>query len=299
MRAAVYTAAGIPAEVLSVTDIDEPHAGPGQVRVAVRAAGVNPIDWKIVRGLTGKSPAAPTVPGIDAAGVVDEVGEGVTGVRVGDAVFGQATGGSAAQFAVLTAWATKPDAVPFEVAGALGVVGETAVRVLDLLGLPSGATVVVDGASGGVGIATVQVALARGLTVIGTAGEGNQDFVRSLGALPTPHGPGLADRVRALAPGGVDGGVDTAGRGSVRDLVELTGDPAKVVTIADFGAAELGVQVTGGGSGQAERLARIAEFLADGRLEMPIAGTFPLARIGAAYAESEAGHVRGKLVLVP
>jgi NADPH:quinone reductase-like Zn-dependent oxidoreductase len=299
MRAAVYTAAGTPAEVLSVTDIDEPHAGPGQVRVAVRAAGVNPIDWKIVRGLTGKSPAAPTVPGIDAAGVVDEVGEGVTGVRVGDAVFGQATGGSAAQFAVLTAWATKPDAVPFDVAGALGVVGETAVRVLDLLGLPSGATVVVDGASGGVGIATVQVALARGLTVIGTAGEGNQDFVRSLGALPTPHGPGLADRVRALAPGGVDGGVDTAGRGSVRDLVELTGDPAKVVTIADFGAAELGVQVTGGGSGQAERLARIAELLADGRLEMPIAGTFPLERIGAAYAESEAGHVRGKLVLVP
>jgi NADPH:quinone reductase-like Zn-dependent oxidoreductase len=299
MRAAVYTAAGIPAEVLSVTDIDEPHAGPGQVRVAVRAAGVNPIDWKIVRGLTGKSPAAPTVPGIDAAGVVDEAGEGVTGVRVGDAVFGQATGGSAAQFAVLTAWATKPDAVPFEVAGALGVVGETAVRVLDLLGLPSGATVVVDGASGGVGIGTVQVALARGLTVIGTAGEGNQDFVRSLGALPTPHGPGLTDRVRALAPGGVDGGVDTAGRGSVRDLVELTGDPAKVVTIADFGAAELGVQVTGGGSGQAERLARIAELLADGRLEMPIAGTFPLERIGAAYAESEAGHVRGKLVLVP
>ena len=158
---------------------------------------------------------------------------------------------------------------------------------------------VVDGASGGVGIATVQVALARGLTVVGTAGEGNQDFVRSLGAQPTQHGPGLADRVRALAPGGVDGGVDTAGRGSVRDLIALTGDPAKVVTIADFGAAELGVQVTGGGSGQAERLARIAELLADGRLQMPIAGTYPLERIGAAYAESETGHVRGKLVLVP
>ncbi|HVD28665.1 MAG TPA: alcohol dehydrogenase catalytic domain-containing protein, partial [Mycobacteriales bacterium] len=101
MRAAVYTAAGTPADVLSVADVDEPHAGPGQVRVAVRAAGVNPIDWKVVRGLTGKSPAAPTVPGIDAAGVVDEVGEGVTGVRVGDAVFGQATGGSAAEYAVL------------------------------------------------------------------------------------------------------------------------------------------------------------------------------------------------------
>jgi NADPH:quinone reductase-like Zn-dependent oxidoreductase len=250
--------------------------------------------------LSGGEPLAATgYLGYDAAGVVDEVGEGVTGVRVGDAVFGQATGGSAAEYAVLTAWATKPDAVPFEVAGGLGVTGETAVRVLDLLGLPSGATVVVDGASGGVGIATVQVALARGLTVVGTAGEGNQDFVRSLGAQPTQHGPGLADRVRALAPGGVDGGVDTAGRGSVRDLIALTGDPAKVVTIADFGAAELGVQVTGGGSGQAERLARIAELLADGRLQMPIAGTYPLERIGAAYAESETGHVRGKLVLVP
>jgi NADPH:quinone reductase-like Zn-dependent oxidoreductase len=269
------------------------------VRVAVRAAGVNPIDWKVVRGLTGGSPAAPTVPGIDAAGVVDEIGEGVTGVRIGDAVFGHAAAGSAAEYAVLSAWAPKPDAVPFEVAGGLPVAGETAVRVLDLLGLRSGQTVVVDGASGGVGIATVQVALARGLSVIGTAGEGNQDFVRSLGAVPTTHGPGLADRVRALAPQGVDGGVDTAGRGSVRDLIALTGDPTKVVTIADFGAAELGVQVTGGGGGQPQRLAEIAGLLAGGRLQMPIAGTYPLESIGAAYAESEAGHVRGKLVLVP
>jgi NADPH:quinone reductase-like Zn-dependent oxidoreductase len=299
MRAAVYTAAGTPADVLSVADVEEPHAGPGQVRITVRAAGVNPIDWKVVRGLTGRSPAAATVPGIDAAGLVDEVGEGVTGVQVGDAVFGQATGGSAAEFAVLTAWAAKPDAVPFEVAGGLGVAGETAVRVLDLLALPPGGTVVVDGASGGVGIATVQVALARGLSVIGTAGSANQDFVRSLGAVPTPHGAGLAERVRALAPDGVAGGVDTAGRGSVRDLIEVTGDPAKVVTIADFGAADLGVHVTSGGGGKAERLAEIAQLLAEGRLRMPIAGTYPLERIGAAYAESEAGHVRGKLVLVP
>ena len=296
MRAAVYTRSGPPADVLSAAEVAEPHAGPGQVRVAVRAAGVNPVDWKIV---SGRTPAAATVPGIDAAGVVDEVGDGVTGVQLGDAVFGQATGGSAAEYAVLTSWAPKPADTPFEVAAGLGVSGETAVRVLDLLDLRPGQTVVVDGASGGVGIATVQVALARGLTVVGTAGEANQDFVRSLGAVPTQHGAGLAARVRALAPDGVHGGVDTAGRGSVRDLIELTGDPARVVTIADFGAAELGVQVTSGGGGQAARLAQIAGLLADGRLHMPVAGIYPLHGIGDAYTESAGGHVRGKLVLIP
>jgi len=300
MRAVVYTRYGDP-DLLTVSEIEEPHAGRGQVRVAVRAAGVNPIDWKITSGAMarGGAPKGPTVPGVDAAGVVDEVGDGVTGVQVGDAVFGHATGGSAAEFAVLTAWAHKPDDTPFEVAGGLPVPGETAVRVLDLLGLKPGQTVVVDGASGGVGSVTVQVAVPRGLTVIGTAGEANQDFVRSLGATPTTHGPGLADRVRELAPDGVDGAVDTVGKGGVPDLVALTGDPGKVVTIADFGAAELGVQVTSGGGGVAPRLAQIAELVAQGRLDLTIAGTYPLDRIGEAYRESRGGHVRGKLVLVP
>ncbi|MFL6097254.1 MAG: NADP-dependent oxidoreductase [Blastococcus sp.] len=298
MRAAVYSRTGDPSEVLSVAEVEEPHAGPGQLRVAVRAAGVNPIDWKLVRGMTGRPLDGPKVPGVDAAGVVDEIGDGVTDVQIGDAVFGHAQG-SAAEFAVLTAWARTPDGVPDEVAGGLPVAGETAVRVLDLLGLDAGQTVVVDGASGGVGSVTVQLAVSRGLRVIGTAGEANQDFLRSLGALPTTHGPGLAERVRTLAPDGVDGGVDTAGKGSVRELVELTGDPGKVVTIADFGAGELGVQVTTGGGGQGPRLAQIAELLAAGGLHVPIAGTYPLDRIGEAYAESRAGHVRGKLVLLP
>jgi len=298
MRAAVYSQTGDPAEVLSVADVPEPHAGPGQIRIAVRAAGVNPIDWKLVSGMMGGPPDRPKVPGVDAAGVVDELGEGITDVRIGDAVFGHAQG-SAAEYAVLSAWARTPEGVPAEVAGGLPVAGETAVRVLDLLGLHAGQTVVVDGASGGVGVVTVQLAVSRGLRVIGTAGEANQEFVQSLGAVPTTHGPGLADRVRALAPDGVDGGVDTAGKGSVRDLVELTGNPGKVVTIADFGAGELGVQVTSGGGGQGPRLARIAELLAAGGLQVPVAGTYPLDRIGEAYAESRAGHVRGKLVLLP
>jgi NADPH:quinone reductase-like Zn-dependent oxidoreductase len=299
MRAAVYSRTGDPREVLSVAEVEEPHAAPGQLRVAVRAAGVNPFDWKLVSGMVGGPPDRPRVPGIDAAGVVDEVGEGVTGVRIGDAVFGPAVSGSAAEYAVLSAWAAKPDTVSFEVAGGLPVAGETAVRVLDLLGLHAGQTVVVDGASGGVGVVTVQVALSRGLRVIGTAGEANQDFVRSLGAQPTPHGPGLADRVRVLAPEGVDAGIDTAGKGSVRDLVELTGNPAMVVTIADFGARELGVRVTSGAGEQGPRLRQVAELLAAGGLQVPIAASYPLERIGEAYAQSRAGHVRGKLVLLP
>jgi len=299
VRAAVYSRTGDPGDVLSVAEVEEPHAGPGQVRIAVRAAGVNPIDWKIVSGLTGSTPSGRVVPGIDAAGVVDEIGDGVAGVQLGDAVFGHASGGSAAEYAVLGAWARKPDATPFEVAGGLPVVGETAVRVLDLLDLREGQTVVIDGASGGVGSVAVQVAVARGLHVIGTAGAANQAFVRSLGAVATPHGPGLADRVRKLAPDGVDGAVDTAGKGSVHDLIALTGDPAKVVTIADFGAGELGVQVTSGGGGQTARLAHVAELLAAGRLEVPVAATYSLDRIAAAYAESRGGHVRGKLVLIP
>ncbi|MGY1725540.1 NADP-dependent oxidoreductase [Geodermatophilus sp. SYSU D01062] len=299
MRAVVYEEYGEP-EVLHVAEVEEPHAGPGQVRVAVRAAGVNPIDWKLVTGLLarGDRPPGPTVPGADAAGVVDEVGEGVTGVRVGDAVFGLGRR-TAAAHAVLTAWAPRPPEVSFEVAAGLGVSGETAVRVLDLLGLDAGRTVVVDGASGGVGIVTVQVAVSRGLGVIGTSSPANAEFVRSLGALPTTYGPGLADRVRELAPDGVDGAVDTAGRGSVRELVAVTGDPGKVVTIADFGAGELGVHVTTSSAGAAPRLAQVAGLVRQGRLQLPVAGAYPFERAAEAYRRSREGHVRGKLVLVP
>ena len=299
MRAVVHTRYGEP-EVLTVADVEEPHAGPGQVRVAVRAASVNPIDWKQVSGLMarGGAPDGPTVPGHDAAGIVDEVGEGVTGVQPGDAVFGLGRA-TAAEYAVLSAWAPKPPNVSFEVAAGLGVAGETAVRVLDLLGLPEGRTVVVDGASGGVGTATVQVALSRGLQVIGTSSAANADAVRALGALPTTYGEGLADRVRAIAPDGVDGAVDTAGRGSVRDLVALTGDPGRVVTIADFGAAELGVHVTSSNDGAPPRLAEVGRLVVQGRLDLPVAGSYPFERAAEAHRRSREGHVRGKLVLVP
>ncbi|PWW21093.1 NADPH:quinone reductase-like Zn-dependent oxidoreductase [Geodermatophilus normandii] len=299
MRAVVHTAYGEP-EVAGVGEVDEPHAGPGRARIAVRAAGVDPLDWKQVTGLMarGDRPDGPTVPGVDAAGVVDEVGEGVTGVQVGDPVLGLGRA-TAAEHAVLHAWVPKPPEVSFEVAAGLGVVGETAVRVLDLLGLPPGRTVVVDGASGGVGTATVQVAVSRGLAVIGTSSPANADFVRSLGALPVPHGQGLADRVREIAPDGVDGGIDTAGRGSVRDLVALTGDPGRVVTIADSGAAELGVRVTTSSEGAVPRLTEVAALVRQGRLQLPVAASYPLERAAEAHRRSREGHVRGKLGLVP
>jgi len=299
VRAVVHTEYGDP-DVLSVGEVEEPHAGRGQVRITVRAASVNPIDWKVVSGAMsgGGRPDGPTVPGSDAAGVVDEVGEGVTGVQVGDPVFGLGSG-TAAEHAVLRAWAPKPPNVSFETAAGLGVAGETAVRVLDLLGLPPGRTVVVDGASGGVGTATVQVAVSRGLGVIGTSSAANADFVRSLGALPTTYGEGLVDRVREIAPDGVDGAVDTAGRGSVRDLVALTGDPGRVVTIADFGAGELGVQVTTSSEGAVPRLTEVAGLVRQGRLQLPVAQSYPFEQAAEAYRRSREGHVRGKLVLVP
>jgi NADPH:quinone reductase-like Zn-dependent oxidoreductase len=299
MRAVVYTEYGEP-DVLHVGEVEEPHAGPGQVRIGVRAAGVNPFDWKVVTGLMarGERPAGPTVPGVEAAGVVDEVGEGVHGVQAGDPVFGLG-GATAAEHAVLRAWVPKPPEVSFEVAAGLAVAGETAVRVLDLLGLPPGRTVVVDGASGGVGTATVQVAVSRGLGVIGTSSAANADFVRSLGALPTTYGEGLVDRVREIAPDGVDGAVDTAGRGSVRDLVALTGDPGRVVTIADFGAGELGVQVSTSSEGAVPRLTEVAGLVRQGRLQLPVAQSYPFEQAAEAYRRSREGHVRGKLVLVP
>jgi NADPH:quinone reductase-like Zn-dependent oxidoreductase len=273
------------------------------VRIAVRAAGVNPIDWKVRGGLMRDViPATfPVVDGREAAGVVEEVGPDVAGVAVGDEVFGFAVGGAAAEQAVLDGFAHKPSALSWEQAAGLPVAAETSVRVFTVLGgLGEGQTIVIDGAAGGVGSVAVQLAVARGARVIGTASERNHEFLRSLGAEPTAYGPGLAERVRALAPEGADLGFDAVGQGGVRDLITLTGDPARVATIADFGAAALGVKVTGGGDFRALEALDEAARLADaGRLRVEVGGTFPFADAAEAHRLSEGGHVRGKLVLVP
>ena len=302
MKAVTFTEYGGP-EVLHVADAEEPHPGSGQIRIAVRAAGVNPVDWKARSGAMREvMPVSfPAIDGREASGVVDAVGPGVSDVAAGDEVFGFAVGGAAAEYAVLDDFAPKPAALSWEEAAALPVAVETSVRVFNVLGgLGEGQTIVINGAAGGVGSAAVQLAVARGARVIGTAGENNHDFLRSLGAEPTTYGDGLVDRVRALAPDGVDLAFDTAGQGGVPDLITLTGDPAKVATIADFSAAALGAKVTGGGDGRAtEALGEAAELVDAGRLKIPVAQTFPFAVAAEAHRVSQGGHVRGKLVLVP
>lgn len=298
MRAARYSSFGGP-EVLEIADVPEPHPGRGEIRIAVRAAGINPIDWKVRQGLMGGD--LPKGTGQEAAGVVDELGEGVSGVAMGDEVFGHAQGNGAAQHAVLRNWAPIPAGLDFAGAAALPVAVETAVRGLDLLEVGEGDAVLVDGAAGGVGTAAVQIARNRGARVIGTASEPNHEYLRSLGAEPVTYGPGLEDRVRALVPDGVDAAFDVAGGGQLPGLIALAGTPDRVLTIADYtGAQEYGVPFSGG-PGTAQALDAIREIALDveaDRFSLPVSRTFPLDEIAEAHRASEGGHVRGKLVLV-
>lgn len=295
MRAVQYVEHGGP-EVLRVVDVEEPHAGPGQVRIGVKAVGVNPVDWKLRQG---RFPAPlPRIPGSDVAGVVDEIGAGVSGVSLGDAVFGFTVGGGYAQYAVLEHFAAKPAAMSFEEAAGIPVPAETAVRVLDLLGVAAGDTLLINAAAGGVGTAAVQLARARGVTVIGTASQANHEFLRSLGATPTTYGERLIERIRQLAPQGVDYAFDAAGRGALPDLIAITGSSQRVVTIADPEAEKYGVRFTGGGEGRSyHALALAAELYERGEFSVPIARTFRLEEAAEAHRISEDGHVRGKLVL--
>ncbi|GLZ42219.1 NADP-dependent oxidoreductase [Actinokineospora sp. NBRC 105648] len=307
MRALRFSAYG-PTSVLGVVDVPEPHAGPGQVRVAVRASGVTPADTYLRSGrFRDWIPLPlPHVLGMDAAGVVDEVGAGVAGVQVGDAVFGivelAGLGGANAEYAVLATWARKPDSLSWEQAGGAAGNVETATRALDRLGVGPATTLLIEGAAGGVGTVAIQLAVARGATVIGTAGAGTQDFVAGLGATPTRYGPGLRERVEAL--GGVDLVLDCAGSGSLPDLVEIAGSPERVVTIADLNAAEHGVHLSQSAGQHADPpaphgLAAAAALADEGRFTIPIAAVFPLSNAAAAHALSETGHAHGKIVLTP
>jgi NADPH:quinone reductase-like Zn-dependent oxidoreductase len=299
MRAIQFTEFGGP-EVLKVVDLPEPHPAKSQIRVKVHAVGVNPIDWKVRRGMMGGD--LPKVTGQEVAGVVDELGEGVTGIADGDEVFGPAAnGGGAAEYALLEQWAPIPSSLDSAGAAALPVAVETASRTLDLMQVGEGQTVLVNGAAGAVGIATVQLARERGARVIGTASPGNHEYLRSYGAEPTTYGARLAERVRAIVPEGVDRAIDDAGGGALPALVELAGGPEHVVTIADYeGSQQTGVTMTGGPDSVRAwyALAQAAELVEAGRFSLPVAQTFPLDQIGEAHALSETGHVRGKLVLL-
>jgi NADPH:quinone reductase-like Zn-dependent oxidoreductase len=300
MRALQFTGYGGP-EVLSWADAPVPHAGPGQIRIAVRAASVNPIDWKLLTGvMSGGQPlAGPGYLGSDAAGVVDEVGQGVTGVSVGDEVFGRGQG-TQAESAVLDSWAAKPASIDWAVAAAAGVAGETSERGLRLLGVKAADTVFVDGGAGGVGAVAVQMAVARGARVIASAGEANQDYLREIGAIPVLYGEGVGGRVRAAAGGRVDAVLDVAGKTPVEELISVVSEPSRVLSIANFAAGQAGARVSGGGadSRPMPALAEVAELLAQNKLVIKVQ-TFPFDRAAEAYRVSLGGHVRGKLVLIP
>ncbi|MEP7193965.1 MAG: NADP-dependent oxidoreductase [Actinomycetota bacterium] len=288
-------------EVLAWADAPDPHAGPGQIRIAVRSASVNPIDWKKLTGaMSGGRPLAGVAYlGFDAAGVVDEVGESVTGVSVGDEVMGMGTN-TQAELAILDSWVPKPAQVDWAVAAAGGVSGETAERGLRLLDVKSGDTLFVDGGSGGVGATTIQMAVARGANVVASSSQANHDYLREIGATPVLYGEGVVPRVLAVTDGRVDAVFDVAGKTPVEDLVSLAPQPSQVVTIANFGAAQAGARVTGGGadSRSTEALALVAELLAQKKLVITVR-TFPMNRAAEAYRLSQSGHARGKLVLIP
>ncbi|MGW2649709.1 NADP-dependent oxidoreductase [Streptomyces sp. NPDC001393] len=298
MKSVQFSRFGGP-EVLEIVDVPNPHPGPGQVRVAVRAAGVNASDWKKRAGLMDEG--LPQTLGHEASGVVDEVGEDVTDVAVGDRVVGLSEqGGAQAELAVLSFWAPLPASVGFAEAAALPTAVETAARGLDRLGVVSGSLLLVNGASGNVGSTAVQLAVARGARVIGTASPARHAYVRALGAEPVAYGETLVKEVRALAPDGVDRALDVAGSGVLPDLIDLAGGPQHVVTLADFaGAQEHQVTFSRGDDGRALYvLAELGELIETGRLSLPQVHTFPLDQVGQAHRLGETGRADGKIVLI-
>ncbi|GAA1778052.1 NADP-dependent oxidoreductase [Streptomonospora arabica] len=288
-------------ETLVVEQVPQPHPGPGEIRIRVAAAGVNPVDWKLRTGAARDwlPLDLPAIPGRDAAGVVDEIGDGVQGVEIGDRVFGLGgVTGATAEFAVLSAWAPAPGTWSDEQSAGAGLAAVTAMGGLKALGPLQGRTLLIEGAAGGVGSAAVEFALAHGATVIGTASERNHAFLASLGALPTTYGAGLAGRVAALAPGGVDVALDTAASGSLPDLVAIVGDASRVSTIADHAnAARLGAHIVDAENDPA-LLTEAAELGRRGRYAPRIERVFALDRIGEAHALSQRGRTRGKIVIV-
>ncbi|MET8388142.1 NADP-dependent oxidoreductase [Streptosporangium canum] len=299
MKAAAFSEFGGP-EVLRAMEIETPEAAEGQVRVRVRAAGVQPFDVAVRQGWmpAGVSGDLPRIPGNEFAGVVDQVGEGVRGIAVGDEVLGFNLLNSYAEYVVVPAEnvTAKPANMPWEVAGGFTAGTQTAHIALRQLGVGEGDTVLVHAAAGSVGTAAVQLARLWGATVIGTAREENHDYLRSLGAIPVAYGEGLLERVRALAPGGVDMVLDGAGGEALDVSLRLVkGD--RIVTLVEHDRAEeLGVQLTRGVR-LASRLAELAELYSDGALTFHVRRTYPLDRAADAHREVEAGHGRGKVVL--
>jgi NADPH:quinone reductase-like Zn-dependent oxidoreductase len=299
MKAVIIDEFGGP-EVLRVGDREMPEPDAGQVRVRVRAAGVNGVDAAIRSGDAQQMfpTKLPTVLGLEIAGVVDASGPNVDGLAVGDEVLSLADGGGYAEYALSTTVAPKPAELGWAEAAALPVAAETALRVLNMLEVARDDTVLIHGAAGGVGTVAVQLALSRGATVIGTASEANHDYLREIGATPVVYGEGLVDRVRAVAPDGIDAVFDAAGQGALPDSIELRGGTSRIVTIADPAAFRLGVTFSGEAAHDAGALAEVARQAADGRLRVTVGETYPLEEAPAAQESVATGHGRGKVVLL-
>ncbi|MEE1824453.1 NADP-dependent oxidoreductase [Streptomyces sp. BE20] len=281
--------------------LDRPvlEPGPGQLGIAVRAAGVNPVDWKVRRGLLGRDRELPAVMGQEAAGVVERVGPGVTGFTPGDEVFGIAAAGAFAAQTLLLARmsAPKPAEVGFDQAATLPVAAATADDAVRDVGVGAGQTLLILGVSGGVGSAAAQIARSRGIRVIGTASDANRGYVESLGAVQVRYGAGVAERIRAVAPDGVDGILDLVGGDDVRAAATTLADRSRLVATSDpAAAAELGGRFVTR-STTPETLAALAGLVAAGELDPQISARYPLARAAEALALVESGHARGKLVL--
>jgi NADPH:quinone reductase-like Zn-dependent oxidoreductase len=275
------------------------------VLVQVKAAGINPGEAKIREGLLhALFPATfPSGEGSDLAGIVAGTGPGVTGVAAGDEVIGFTDDrASQAEFALVEAGhlVPKPAALPWEVAGALYVAGATSYAAVRAVGLAAGDTVVVAGATGGVGSITVQLAKLAGATVIGLASPARHDWLTGHGVIPVAYGAGVADRIRQAA-GTVDAFIDTFGADYVQVALDLGVAPKRIDTIVNFGAvAEFGVKAEGNAAGASpEVLAELAGLIAAGQLEVPIAATYPLTQVRQAYEQLAQGRVLGKIVLVP
>jgi NADPH:quinone reductase-like Zn-dependent oxidoreductase len=302
-RAVIYETFGGP-EVLELREVPELHADPGEVRVRVAAAGLNPMDW----GLSSQPEAAArfgiTVPsgfGYDFAGVIDEVGSGASGFAVGDRVYGGALGRAVADFVIVRTPAEAlfhtPDGISDEVAATLPVASLTAAAALAAIGLRSGDTVLVGGAAGGVGVFAVQLAKLAGATVIGTASAGTFEFLRRFGAQPVAYGPGLADRVRALAPGGLTAATDLFGTETAEVALALGVPPERISTVAAGPNPPGGVRATGGIDAAPDAMDRISDAILAGKITVPIAAVFPIEQIRDAVRLQAGRHVHGKIVV--
>jgi NADPH:quinone reductase-like Zn-dependent oxidoreductase len=292
-------------EVLEVREVPEPQAGPGQIRVRVAAAGLNPMDWIMTADADTATRFGLSLPagfGTDYAGTVDQVGAGVAGFAVGDRVFGGALSRAVADLVVVEAAGDSaaneahhtPDGIDDRTAATLTIAGRTAAAAIAVIDPGPDDTVLMGGAAGGVGVFAVQLARLAGARVIGTGSAISAEYLRSLGAEPVAYGDGLVDRVRALAPGGVTAAIDLHGTETVHAARELGVPDSRICAIA---AQVDGVMPANGANAAAGALEEIARLVATGQLQVPIAASFPIEEIRRA-AELQAGRrVKGKVVI--